>query len=494
MVKIQMPHRHILDLLLYACLIGLGLSCHAQSRLPDEVSLALQSGGVPETSLSALVLPAGGGAARLAHFETRPMSPASTMKLVTTLVALEELGPTYRWKTHLLFSGTQERETLRGTLYLQGGGDPNLTWDAMREIFRSLRAQGVRHIRGDLVLDRSYFKPARPDVGSPQFDETPDAYYNVIPDALLLNGNMLKFKLESDAKQTRITVSPHLSGLRVASRQTLDDTLCKDWDDDLLTATLKARPWGSTLLTLEGPYPRDCKSTTGLNLMDRNAYIDQFVRTFWNEVGGTWRGRIVDGITATDARVLATRSSETLSSIVKLINKPSDNAMTRSLFMTLGENRKNDPRFEQSTENAIAVVNDWFTRKGIAVQGLVVDNGSGLSRTERITATQLAELLQVGLKSNWYPEFASSMPIVGVDGTMRRRLKDSSMAGRIRIKTGTLRDTAAIAGYVRDRYDKDWVVVAFINDNASKLGRPALDALIEWVAKGPEQVMKSAGQ
>ena len=473
----------------FALGLCLALACQAQATLPDEVRAVLQAASVPETSISALVLPAGGGIPRLAHLEAQPRSPASTMKLVTTLVALEELGPNFRWNTQLFMSSPQGSGTprwgmLRGTLYLQGGGDPNFTWDSLRHMLRSLRAQGVRHIRGDWVLDRNYFKPARPDLGVPPFDETPTAYYNVIPDALLLGSNMLNLTLESDARTTNVIVSPPLQGLRVVAMKPLDDTDCKQWDDDTLTATQEPKAGGRMLLRLAGPYPKNCKSSTALNVMDRNVYIEQFVRSFWSELGGTWQGKLLDGSTPPDARLLVAHPSDTLGNIVKLINKPSDNAMTRSLFMTLGEMRKTSPRLEKSTDNAVVVVNDWFDRKGIVRSGLVLDNGSGLSRSERISAAQMAGLLQVGLQSHWYPEFAASLPIAGLDGTMRRRFKDSPLVGKIRIKTGTLRDTAAVAGYVRDVQGKDWVVVAFINDDNSKLGRPALDALMEWVARG----------
>ncbi len=475
--------RHVIQRTCAAPLLALALACQAQSTLPDEVRLALQTAGLPESSLSALVIPASGGAPRVAHLENQARSPASTMKLVTTLVALEELGPSYRWNTRLLTTARQRQDVLSGTVYLQGDGDPDLRLDSVRSMLRSLRAQGVRQIHGDLVLDRDYFKPARPDLGVTPFDETPDAYYNVIPDALLLNGNMLNFTLVSKSQTTRVVVTPQLQSLRVISRATLDDSECKKWDDDLLTATLQVPSKNRLVLRLGGPYPKNCTASTGLNLIDRNVYIGQFVRGVWRELGGAWQGKVVDGSTPATARLLVNQPSDTLGNIVKQINKPSDNAMTRSLFMTLGENRKTLPKLEQSNDNAVAVINQWFERRGIATDGMVLDNGSGLSRSERISAVQMAGLLQAGSASNWYPEFASSMPIVGVDGTMRRRLNDTAIAGTARIKTGTLRDTAAIAGYVRDSAGQQWIVVAFINDEASKLGRPVLDALIQWTAR-----------
>ena len=459
--------------------------CQAQSALPEPLVQALRDTGFEATSLSALVVPAMGGSPKLAHLESRPMSPASTMKLVTTIVALEELGPTYRWSTRLLADKPAHNGVLKGPLYLQGQGDPNFTWDSLRDMLRRLRDQGVRQLHGDLVLDRSYFRPVRPDEGVPDFDESPQAYYNVIPDALLLNGNLLNIALASDTKQTIIRTGPDLQGVRVQTRMALDDSACDQWDDDLIKARAKPKGKGGLEITIEGSFPRNCKSNTQLNVLDRNDYIARFVRTYWKEIGGSWTGKVKDGVAPSEAKALVTHRSDPLATIVRLINKPSDNAMTRSAFMTLGESRPVEARAGSSTQAGALAIRNWFSRKGLSDAGLVLDNGSGLSRIERISAQQMAGLLQAGARSPWYAEFASSLPIVGTDGTMRRRLKDALKPGQARIKTGSLRDTAAIAGYVRDRQDREWVVVAFVNaDNAAR-SRPVLDALIHWVASEP---------
>ena len=234
---------------------------------------------------------------------------------------------------------------------------------------------------------------------------------------------------------------------------------------------------------MEGVFPRNCKADTQLNLLDRNDYIGRFTSAYWQEIGGTWKGNVKDGTLPLNANALVTHRSEPLANIVRLINKPSDNAMTRAVFMTLGEQRPVEARAGSSTQAGALAIRSWFARQGISDAGLVLDNGSGLSRIERISATQMASLLKVGASSPWYVEFASSLPIVGIDGTMRKRLKNAVGLGRARIKTGSLRDTAAIAGYVRDSHDQDWIVVAFINADDAKRSRPVLDALIEWVAQ-----------
>lgn len=458
-----------------------------QEALPDNLLAELQKAGLPSTAISALVLPANGGPARLAWLDQRPMTPASTMKLVTTMVALDQLGATFRWRTQLLTDGQQRGSRLTGKLYLRGGADPNLTPDKLRGMLRTLRAQGVQQIRGELVLDRGLFQPQRLDLGPPPFDETPYAYYNVIPDPLMFNSNVLEFTLESDAHALNVArTQPPLQGLKLVNHATLVDTRCEDWEPEWKPANLQPQRNGGLQLVLDGNYPRNCKTTTSLNLMERNQYILRFLQAAWKELGGSWAGGknpVSDGSTPTGARLLAERTSETLGDVVKIINKPSDNMMARMTFLTLGVQTASPGQDTLAASDA--AVRKWFTSHGIATDGLVLENGSGLSRIERISPRQMAGLLMAGARGLWYPEFSSSLPLVGLDGTMRRRLRDQLAPGQARIKTGTLRDVVAIAGYVRDREQRDWIVSATINDAQAKKGRPVLDALISWVAAGP---------
>lgn len=459
------------------------LAARAQGTLPEDVSTALRVAQLDPSSLSAVVMPMQGGAPRLAHFEQRAMAPASTMKLVTSLVALEELGPVFRWRTQLLSQSDIKGSILRGPLYLRGGGDPNLSWDSLRALFRSLRSQGVRRLEGDLILDRSFFQPARLDVGAPAFDESPDAYYNVIPDPLLLNGNLIEFAIESDQLQATVRTQPPLDGFQVDVSFSLTDSRCEAWDDNWDKPRVERTRNGSTVLLLRGAFPRNCKTTTRLSLLDRNLYIERFLHAFWKELGGSWRGQARDGLTPPDAKLLFERNSSTLAEAIRPVNKASDNAMARTLYLTLGTLLPTEGRSVSTSQNAEAAVKAWFAKRGIEDDGLVLENGSGLSRLERISARQLAALLQVGATSNWFAEYASSLPIVAIDGSMRKRLLQSAAAGRARIKTGTLRDATAVAGYVRDRVGQDWIVVGIVNHPDAKKGRPALDALINWVAQ-----------
>lgn len=480
-----------------------GVVC-AQNSLPPSVENAFNKSNVPLQAFSAVVMPANGGPAVLAQAADRPMNPASTMKLLTTMVALEELGPNFRWKTQVLANrGGKKLDNYIGNLYLRGGADPNLNLEKLGGILRNLRQQGLRKIHGDIILDRSYFQPERPDIGAPQFDEYPDAYYNVIPDALLVQSNLTSISIDSGTDKIEAHLNTPLARVRLTNHLYFNDLPCSAWetewqaplienmvnaeDPDIDMASAAKRPVarGGLEITLNGGFPKRCKITNDINILDRNQNIAHLIRALWQEMGGSWQGEVRDGKTPASAVLLTERWSDPLADVLRTINKHSDNVMARTLYLTLGA-ESGSQQNPNNLRDAEYRIRQWLGKQSISDAGLVLENGSGLSRDERITPQQMAGVLQVAAHSNWYPEFASSLPVAAMDGTMRRRLKGGPAAWRARIKTGTLKDVVAIAGFVRDINDQLWVVVAMINHEEALKAKPALDELINWVAAGKQ--------
>lgn len=465
----------------------------AHAQLPPAVAQALQQNGIAQDEIGVLVLR--DDATVLEHRANLPMQPASTMKLVTTLVGLERLGPAFRGRTELRTSGQVEDGVLRGSLYLKGGADADLSGEHIADMLRALRYEGITRIEGDLVLDRELFQPARLDVGLPPFDESPEAYYNVIPDALLVNKNMLQLDMRSTASRLQLRMHPELERVSLASEMMLVDADCAAWENGWQQPEVRRDADGRIKVVLRGTFPKNCNRSYGVNVLDRDDYVGRLVRQAWSDAGGVLSGRTITGATPLDARVLAVHVSRLLPELVRDINKPSDNALARTLFLSLGSLHA-DPvagslalpaaaATESTFARADAAVRGWLREKRIDDAGFVIDNGSGLSRLERISAQQMAGLLQAGLRSPWAPEFQSSMPIGAVDGTMRRRLQDSPAAGRARLKTGSLRNVTALAGYVPDANGKPCVFVTMINSEQSGngRGRAVLDTLVDWVAR-----------
>jgi D-alanyl-D-alanine carboxypeptidase/D-alanyl-D-alanine-endopeptidase (penicillin-binding protein 4) len=464
----------------------------ARAQLPEPVARLLAEQGMSPDAVSALVLR--GDQVVVSHLAERPMQPASTMKLVTTLVSLEQLGPVFRGRTELLTNGELKNGVLKGDLVLRGGADADLSGEALEGMLRALHNAGIRRIDGNLVLDRSLFNPARGDIGLPPFDESPDAYYNVIPDALLVNKNMLQVDMRSTSKRMQLDMQPALAGVTIASNMTLVDADCAKWEAGWKLPQAVHGADGRIKVVLQGSYPKNCAKTNSINVLERDDYIDGLFRLKWKQLGGKLSGKTVAGSTPGDARLLAEHRARALPEVVRDTNKPSDNALARTLFLSLGA-LESDPVLgsrplpavaDQTTyTRADATVRNWMRAHAIDDSGLVMENGSGLSRIERISPAQMGGLLRAGLRSNWAPEFLASMPIAATDGTMRRRLNGSPAAGRARLKTGTLRNVVAVAGYVPDASGVQNVVVAMVNDELAGdgRGRAVVDALVDWVAK-----------
>ena len=463
----------------------------AQAALPPPVGALMAAHKLPEDAIGVLVLR--GDTMLVSHLAERAMQPASTMKLVTTLVALERLGPVFKGRTELRTSALLVGDTLKGDLVLRGGADPDLSGEVLRDMLQSLRNGGMRRIEGRLVLDRQLFNPARIDSGAPPFDESPEAYYNVIPDALLVNKNMLLLDMRSSASQVQINSQPALEGLTVESGMTLIDAPCAKWEDGWKQPLVLREPTGAIRVLLQGTYPKNCVASNSINVVDRQDYVDRLVRETWNKLGGTIDGATVEGVAGIESRVLAQHVSRALPEVVRDVNKPSDNALARTLFLSLGSleadplagSRPLPVTGETTFARSDLAVRSWMRLQGINDAGLVMENGSGLSRLEKISPLQMAGLLKAGLRSKWAPEFMASLPIAGVDGTMRRRLKDSPAAERARMKTGTLRNVTALAGYVYDANGQQCVVAAMVNSEpgSEAKGRAVLDALVDWVAR-----------
>lgn len=452
--------------------------------LPAPVRAELIKQGLPETALAYTAFPIDAPQQALRWQADRAMSPASTMKVLTGVVALDRLGPNWRGRTELLAAGPLQDGVLAGPLVLRGGADATLDWGALAGLLREAREAGVQTVQGGLVIDRNHFKPAREDLGQPPFDDAPAFPYNVIPDALNLNGSLLTLVLDADAERVAARWSPTWPGLPVdASALQLDaDLSCAKWEDGWQPPTQRADAAGVTT-RLAGRFARGCSQRQALSLIDRDVLAAQAVRQLWTELGGRLDGEVSAAATPAGARLLATHQAPPLAEWLRGALKRSDNALTRLAFLALGAAHPQAAGFASTRAAADAQVRDWLKEQGIAAQSLVLDNGSGLSRSERLSPALLAAVLQAALAKPYAPELLAGLPLAGRDGTLSRRLKGTAAEANARLKTGTLRDAVGLAGYLKDGRGRLWVVAALINhEDAPAKGRAVLDALIADLA------------
>jgi D-alanyl-D-alanine carboxypeptidase/D-alanyl-D-alanine-endopeptidase (penicillin-binding protein 4) len=459
-----------------ALLLALLLNATAAfAQLPPAVDAALQMAGISRNGVAVVVQPLDAAAPLLAHNADSPMNPASVMKLVTTYAALDLLGPAHVWQTDALVEREPTAGVLAGNLYLRGSGDPKLSSDQLWFLLRQLRVRGINRIAGDIVLDRSAFAPV--DFDPAAFDNKPQRAYNVGPDALLLDFQALRFTLQPDVARPRILLESPSADLVVDNGLRTSNGPCPgDWRDRI---QLTVKPEGAgRRLEVRGSYANRC-GERALNLapLSADAHADGLLRALWRELGGRLDGRVRNGRTPAGAIPFARQESAPLADLVRDINKYSNNVMARQVFLSLG-NDGTPASAEQSRRRVAA----WLGTRGLDFPGLVLDNGAGLSRQERISASQLTQLLLDAWRSPLMPEFIASLPLAGVDGTMKKRLNGSPVAGRAHIKTGTLDGVRSAAGYALDAAGRRYALSFLINDPQAQEGGAAIDALLDWIA------------
>ncbi len=451
-------------------------AAQSSAALPEPVARALTQAGIPESAVGVYVHEIGAAQPVIAVGADRALNPASSMKLITTYAGLELLGPAYRWNTEILTDGTLVQDVLTGNLYLKGSGDPKITLEDFWLMLRNLRAHGVREIRGDLVLDSSLF--AEEPYDPARFDDKPTQPYNTGPSAYLVNFKavFLQFIPDAATRSVRVVVEPPLPQVQVINNLKLSEGACGDWYNRMRPAVQGNAD--AARFSFTGSYALSCGDQGySASVLGHRSYVSALFTLLWQELGGTFTGAVHDGATPPLARLLVTAPSESLAETVRDINKYSNNVMARQLFLTLGV-ANGTP---STTAGATVAIRDWLAAKKLAMPELVMENGSGLSRAERISARHLGAILLDAYASPVMPELMASLPVAAVDGTLKKRLKSTEVAGQAHVKTGSLSGVRSIAGYVLDAQGNRVVVVFMVNHAHAYNAQPAQDALLTWV-------------
>ena len=457
---------------LLACwlLAVLAVPAFAQA-LPAEVEAALARARLPREALAMLVVDAEGKSApRVSHRAGVPVNPASIAKLATTFAGLELLGPAFTWTTPVYLEGVVRDGTLHGNLYIKGQGDPKLVAERIWLLLRRVQGLGVRSIGGDIVLDRTAFETVAHSPGA--FDGEPLRPYNAAPDALLLNYKSLVLTFTPQGAQAQVHLEPAMAGVDVPPSVPLAGGDCNDWRE-----ALKADFNDPSRIRFAGGYPALCgERTWPMAYADPRSYAPRAVAGLWQQMGGSLAGQVRDGRVPAGLAPAFELQSSALAEIIRDMNKYSNNVMAQQLFLTLSLQQSGTGTLEGSRE----LMRQWWRGRFGAGEVPSFGNGSGLSREERITAQQLARLLQAAWASPLMPELVASLPVTGVDGTLRRSRGKS--VGLAHLKTGSLRDVAGVAGYVHGASGKRYVLVAVANHPQASAARAAIEALIEWTA------------
>lgn len=428
--------------------------------------------GLASDEYALWLAPIDGGAPVVEHRADVPMNPASTMKIVTAWAALKRLGPDYRWQTRLVSAAPLVDGVLKGDLVWIGAGDPRLEQEDLLAMLRDLRRRGIQRIEGKLVLDKSIFS----SIGSADdFDGDAERSFTVPPDAHLLALKVAWLQFYNDGNGPRVVLDPALPDVTLhANLLTGGGEECPDVRRFVRFGVNKD---GS--VDVAGSLPHACDGARAyLNVLTPGAFAAQSLRALWRELGGSGLTQWAYGRAQQAVAVLALHESNTLASMLVDINKYSNNTMARTVFLTLGAGAPDTPK---AAEQA---VRKTLVDSGLADGPLVLENGAGLSRRERISARLLGEILRDAARGPYAAELASSLPMAGVDGTLKRRLAE--WGPRLRLKTGTLGNARALAGYWNAPDGRRYALVAIVNGHDARNQAAALDQVVS-------QALRQAG-
>lgn len=463
--------------LLFSCWIAV-----AQAALPVNIQEALNKAQLPAESVAIVVQPLDGGTPLISHNAAKAMNPASVMKLVTTYAALEALTPAYRWKTEIYRNGPLSQGVLEGDLIIKGYGDPALTVAEFWRLLQQVQQQGVRQIKGNLVLDLTMYAPEV--CQRPVLDDEPWRAYNANPSALLLNGRNTSFRFAATkvaGKPTvQITQEFDLPQIRVINTMQTRKGACNDWRGDV---HYSVTPYADGVtVAFTGTLPEQCDERyLELSVLSDTQYVYASFKKLWAQLGGQFNGQLVLAPTTDAATLVTTWSSSPLDTVVRDINKWSNNVMARQLLLTIGLEAGFTPADEVG---AVLALKQVLRLRGLNFPELVLENGSGLSRIERISAEHLAQLLVTAWQRPVMPVFIASMPILGLDGTTKKRLADGASKGMAYLKTGSLEGVSSIAGYVQDTAGKRYVLVVMANHVDAAMVRQVQDILLKQLIEG----------
>ncbi len=456
--------------------VTLVVPARADDLLPVGVQAVLAHRGIPSAAVSIDVREVGSGREVLTWQADVARVPASIMKLLPSLVALETLGPAYTWTTRAYLLGELADGTLDGDLLLEGRGDPYLVTERVWQLQRELRAAGLRHIDGDLLLDGSWFDVGEYDPAA--FDREPLRAYNVAPHALLMNYKVASFVFSPAAGgAVDVAIEPPLPNLAIDNRLRSTPGPCRGYQRGIAVhanATYDR-------ITLSGRFPAGCERyRLDRSVLSHEAYAFGLFAALWRESGGELSGGWRTAAAPADAEPLLEFESLPLAEIVRKLNKHSNNVMTRQLLYTLGAASYGPPGTEEKGQLAIAA---WLERNGLASATLELDNGAGLSREARIAARDMVGLLLHAWDSRLMPEFVSALPLSGIDGTLSRRLRGAGLDGSAHLKTGSLDHVSSIAGFLQSTSGKRYALTLIINhDNVHRgTGDEVQDALLRWL-------------
>lgn len=453
--------------------------------LPASINQLIAKSGISKRDLSIYIKEAGKGGKVVASLNAnKARTPASVIKVLSTYASVLKLGFNYRWQTKFYTTDTLSHGVLQGDLLVKGFGDPTLNEKDLDKIVSYIKAEGIRRVEGDIIIDRSYFKVGNRD--SSGFDENPYSAYNAMPDAMMFNERLSTICVEP---KRNTVYKKHADGsYKVVNNLKRVNKPCRgryswpgvkiDKSDVMPTVILKGR------ISKRCGKREVCKVLT-------KPYKSFYyaLREKMKENGIAVRGHMNLKRIPKNARELFTYYSDSLEKIISKTAKKSNNLYARHLLLLLGAKVYGAPATLQKGRKAIVQI---LSSKGALGTGVLrLDNGCGLSRVARLNAKLLADILDHAY-DRYGQRWMDTLSIAGIDGTIKRRFRGTVVRNRAWMKTGTLRRVKNIGGYVKNRVGKRYTVVILVNSTKAKYrGAKLQNEIIKWLVKGAAKPSKS---
>lgn len=481
--------------LLAGCLLCSHL---ALAILPDSIAQKLPEYHLSPSQVSMMVMPID-GLPIISHEPDTLRTPASTQKLITTAIALDMLGKDHHWFTHVYHTGVVARGVLYGDVIIKGQGDPSLSHERLKTLLSYLPAKGIRHIKGDIVVDNRAFFEVAGDVNA--FDGHGQRAYNAQPNAFLVNFGTLEIDVlpsgqvydtgqmdklgkpvmafvPTDKTQVALNILPPLADFDAPNSLPAQGEACDAEPSFRLSAQA---------LFVDGTARSACgRMSYWLTYPNGDVFALKAVKGLWKQIDPSFKGAVrlfQAGDIMPKTLPIISYPSRPLSAQIYDINQYSNNVMTEqvalSLPLTKGEAVSTYPK-------SFMLMNDWW-QTHLKSAPPVMSRASGLCRDCQVSVKAMAELLNHMAKHPEFETFKASLPIAGQTGTMARlAYRDPShpAIGRAFIKTGTLDNVTSMAGYVLDTQGRWYVAVGMINaPNAGNTGAVrVLDEMLRVVA------------
>ncbi len=443
--------------------------------LPGGIAQLVNTSGIPKKDISIYIKEAGNSNRVVASLNANtPRTPASVIKVLSIYAAVLKLGFNYRWPTQFYTAGRIASGVLRGDLIVKGFGDPTLSDKDLPGLVAQIKAKGIRKITGNIVIDRSYFNVGTKNNSG--FDRHTYSPYNAMPDAMMFNERISTICVTP--RQNSVTKQIPDGSYRLVNNLKPVNKPCRgrySWPSFKIDKS-QAIP---TVL-LRGPISKKCGTRKLCQVITKPYKTFYYALKDALQKGGVAvnGGFRINKVPA-NAKVLFTHYSKPLEKIVSKTAKKSNNLYARHLMLYLGAQMYGAPSTLKKGRSAV----EYILKSRGALRGgtLHVDNGCGLSRTSKITAKLLADVLDHAY-SKYGRRWMNILSIAGVDGTIKRRFRGTVVRNRAWMKTGTLKRVKNIGGYVKSRNGRLYTVVILVNSKAGNWKASQLqNNIIKWM-------------